>query len=110
MAVVSDSTPSDDQRRGQFEQALDLLQVARRRGAVERAMVERQVQIHRLALHDLSVEAHQPGKDAANAEDGHLRRIDDGGEEVDAELAEGGDGEGAALQVVETELISTSAR
>lgn len=57
---------------------------------------------------DLPSDGHGPVKDAVHAQDGRLRRVDDGSAEHGAEHSSVADGEGAAVHVLHSQLVLTS--
>jgi hypothetical protein len=68
------------------------------------AVIVAEGEIHHRADDDLAVDGDGALGDGVQAEDGALRRIDDGGRQHRAEDAAVGDGEDAALEVGEGDL------
>src|SRR5207244_10838383 len=81
-------------------QLCDALQEPGGRGAVHEAMVEGEAEPHPLADADLVSNDGRLGFDAADTEAGALRQVEERREGVDAEHAQVGEGEGAALHGV----------
>lgn len=76
--------------------------------AVDDAVIEGEAERDLVAGDNLVVHDCRLAADAADAEDGGLRQVDDGGEGVDAKGPKVGDGENATLQVVHFEFLSSS--
>src|SRR5439155_8402259 len=87
---------------------LDILpqraQKFRPRGAVDDAVVARHRHFHAVAHDDLPIDDDRPRFRRTDGEDGHVRRIDDGGELFDAPRAEVRDRDGRALVLVRHQL------
>src|SRR5437867_11035545 len=73
--------------------------------AIDHAVVERARQVHHFPNRDLVVPDDRSLLDLVDAEDGDLRPVDDRRREDAAFLAQGGDREGGALDVLEGELL-----
>src|SRR6516165_8794913 len=67
--------------------------------AVNEAVIVGQGEVHHGPDHDLVIDGDRPFLDRVHAEDGALRRVDQGGREERAEYAAVGDRERPALQV-----------
>lgn len=57
---------------------------------------------------NLASDGHGPVKDAMHAQNGRLRRVDDGRPKHGAEHSSVADGEGAAVHVLHSQLVLTS--
>ena len=73
--------------------------------AVDQAVIVAERQVAPQADADHVVDHHRPLLDRADAEDGHLRLVDDRQAELGAEVAGVGDGEGAAVDFFGVELL-----
>lgn len=92
--------------------ALEGLEPGGGNGTVDNTVVARKSDLHHVADSKavlLGLIRHQLLGSAADGEDARLRGVDDGSEVLDAEHAEVGDAEAAALVLLGSELTSTSA-
>src|ERR1044071_8304283 len=89
----------------EFEAALHFGDKPRGEGAVDHRVVGGEVHRHRRPRGDAAVCGDHARRDAPDGEDRRLRRVDDRGEAVDAEHAEIGDGESAALVIERKQFL-----
>ena len=77
--------------------------------AVDEAVIVAQREIHHWPDHHLTVDRHGPVRDLVQAEDANLRRVEDRRAHQRPEHAAVGDGEGAALEIVERQRAEIEA-
>src|SRR5262245_54372447 len=98
-----------DQARGELQVVFESLQEPGSGRTIHHLVVERQVEVHRLAFERSAVLQDEPGEESADSQDRDLGWIENWREEVHSEWAEAGDGERPSLQVLQLELIVTRA-
>src|SRR5712692_5332678 len=98
-AISEDQLPDVRQDRG------EIAGKARRRGAVDHAVVVRQRERQHEARRELLAVPRWPDRRARDTEDRHFRRVDDRREGAAADAAEAGNGERAALHVAGPEPL-----
>lgn len=89
---------------GVLHQCLDALQEQDCVLAIQQSVVVGQSEVHHWSCDDLVTSHDWSVDDRVHAEDGRLRRVDDGSSHKRAESASVGDGESAALHVLQRDL------